>query len=137
MKLGTRAFLIAQHNMMGAYLTLLSLRQTCMESGEVCRPYGLTFEQILPLIKEGFAVRRNGWNGKGLMVFKQIPAHITSNIIPKMQSLPDEAKRLIMGAKGYIDYTCQCLIYNPETGRADSWVPSIADIFANDWELVE
>ena len=54
-----------------------------------------------------------------------------------MQSLLDEAKRLIMGAKGYIDYTCQCLIYYPETGRADSWVPSIADIFANDWELVE
>lgn len=137
MKLGARAFLIAQLNMMGAYLTLLKLRQESMEKGEDCHPSGLNFEQILPLIKEGFAVRRNGWNGKGLMVFKQVPAHITSNIIPKMQSLPNEAKRLIMGAKGYIDYTCQCLIYNPETGRADSWVPSVADIFANDWELVE
>lgn len=137
MKLGTRAFLVAQLNMMGAYLTLLKLRQESMEKGADCHPNGLSFEQILPLIKEGFAVRRNGWNGKGLMVFKQVPAHITSNIIPKMQSLPDEAKRLIMGAKGYIDYTCQCLIYNPETGRADSWVPSVADIFANDWELVE
>lgn len=137
MKLGARAFLIAQLNMMGAYLTLLKLRQESMEKGEDCHPSGLNFEQILPLIKEGFAVRRNGWNGKGLMVFKQIPAHITSNIIPKMQSLPDEAKRLIIEAKGYIDYTCQCLIYNPETGRADSWVPSVADIFANDWELVE
>lgn len=137
LKLGTRAFLIAQLNMMGAYLTLLKLRQESMTAGVDCHPSGLSFEQILPLIKEGFAVRRNGWNGKGLMVFKQIPAHITSNIIPKMQSLPDEAKRLIMDSKGHIDYTCQCLIYNPETGRADSWVPSVADIFANDWELVE
>ena len=137
LKLGTRAFLIAQLNMMGAYLTLLKLRQESMKAGVDCHPSGLSFEQILPLIKEGFAVRRNGWNGKGLMVFKQIPAHITSNIIPKMQSLPDEAKRLIMDSKGHIDYTCQCLIYNPETGRADSWVPSVADIFANDWELVE
>lgn len=137
LKLGTRAFLIAQLNMMGAYLTLLKLRQESMTAGVDCHPSGLSFEQILPLIKEGFAVLRNGWNGKGLMVFKQIPAHITSNIIPKMQSLPDEAKRLIMDSKGHIDYTCQCLIYNPETGRADSWVPSVADIFANDWELVE
>lgn len=137
LKLGTSAFLIAQLNMMGAYLTLLKLRQESMTAGVDCHPSGLSFEQILPLIKEGFAVRRNGWNGKGLMVFKQIPAHITSNIIPKMQSLPDEAKRLIMDSKGHIDYTCQCLIYNPETGRADSWVPSVADIFANDWELVE
>ena len=135
--LGTRASLVAQLNMMGAYLTLLKLRQESMEKGEDCHPKGLNFEQILPLIKEGFAVRREGWNGKGLMVFKQIPARITSNIIPKMQSLPDEAKGLIIVTKGYIDYTCQCLIYNPETGRADSWVPSIADIFANDWELVE
>ena len=121
---------------MGAYLTLLSLRQSCMEGGEVCHPYGLSFEQILPLIKEGFAVRRNGWNGKGLMVFKQVPAHITDEIIPKMQSLPDEAKRLILASKGHIDYTSQCLIYNTNTGRADSWVPSISDVFADDWEVV-
>lgn len=135
--LGTRAFLLAQFHMMGAYQNLLCLRQSCMEGNEDCRPWGLSFEQILPLIKEGYAVRRNGWNGKGLMVFKQVPAHITSDIIPKMQSLPDEAKRLILEHGDHIDYTCQCLIFNPATGRADSWVPSIADVFANDWELVE
>lgn len=137
LELGTRACLLSQLNMMAAYLTLLSLRQCDMENEKDSHPSGLSFEQILPLIKEGFAVRRNGWNGKGLMVFKQVPAHITSDIIPKMQSLPEEAKRLILASKGYIDYTCQCLIYNPETGRADSWVPSISDIFAYDWELVK
>lgn len=137
LELGTRAFLIAQHNVMGAYLTLLSLRQSCMEGGEVCHPYSLSFEQILPLIKEGFAVRRNGWNGKGLMVFKQVPAHIGSDIIPKMQSLPDEAKRLILESGDHIDYVSQCLIFNPETGEANSWVPSISDVFAHDWELVK
>lgn len=137
LELGTRAFLIAQHNVMGAYLTLLSLRQSCMEGGEMCHPYGLSFEQILPLIKEGFAVRRNGWNGKGLMVFKQVPAHIGSDVIPNMQSLPEEAKRLILESGDHIDYVSQCLIFNPETGEANSWVPSISDIFAHDWELVK
>lgn len=134
--LGPRAMLLAQFHAMCAYNNLLDLRQSCMEGGVDCMPYGLSFEQILPLLRDGYAIRRNGWNGKGLMVFKQVPAHITSEIIPKMQSLPDEAKRLILAHGDHIDYTCQCLIFNPETGRADSWLPSISDVFATDWELV-
>ena len=62
---------------------------------------------------------------------------IESDIIPKMQSLPQSAKDLILKGKGFIDYTSQCLIYNENTGRADSWVPSISDVFAEDWEIVE
>lgn len=135
--LGTRAMLLAQFHMMGAYTNLLNLRQSCMEGGVYCHPFGLSFEQILPLLREGFAIRREGWNGAGLMVFKQVPAHITSDIIPKMQSLPDEAKRLVLEAGDRIDYASQCLIFNPATGEANSWVPSISDVFANDWQLVE
>lgn len=71
------------------------------------------------------------------MVFKQIPAHIESDIIPKMQSLPQSAKDLILKGKGFIYYTSQCLIYNENTGSADSWVPSISDVFADDWEIVD
>lgn len=134
--LGTRAFLIAQFNTMCAYLNLAALRQSCMEGNEECRPSGLSFEQILPMLREGFSIRRAGWNGKGLMAFKQVPAHIDGTIIPKMQSLPQSAKDQIMKHTAFIDYTSQCLIYNSQTGRADSWVPSISDVFANDWEVV-
>lgn len=137
LELGTRATLIAQDHMMGAYLKLLCLRESCMAGNIDCQLRDLTFEQILPLIKECFAVRRNGWNGKGLMVFKQVPTHIGSDIIAKMQSLPDEAKRLILDSGDHIDYVSQCLIFNPETGEANSWVPSISDVFAHDWELVK
>ena len=49
----------------------------------------------------------------------------------------ESAKDLILKGKGFIDYTSQCLIYNENTGRADSWVPSISDVFAEDWEIVE
>lgn len=34
----------------------------------------------------------------------------------------------------HIDYTNQMLIINPD-GRADSWVPSSSDVFAEDWEV--
>lgn len=96
----------------------------------------MTFGDAIEVLKQGGAIRRTNWNGKGLFVIKQVPAHIESDIIPKMQSLPQSAKDLILKGKGFIDYTSQCLIYNENTGRADSWVPSIADVFADDWEIV-
>ena len=96
-----------------------------------------SFSEAIKLLQKGKALRRSGWNGKNLFVIKQVPAHIESDIIPKMQSLPQSVKDLILNGKGFIDYTSQCLIYNGNTGRADSWVPSISDVFAEDWELVE
>lgn len=96
----------------------------------------MSFGMAIEALKFGFAIRRKGWNGKGLFIIKQVPAHITEEIIPKMQSLPQSAKDLILKSKGFIDYTSQCLIYNENTGRADSWAPSISDVFAEDWEIV-
>lgn len=96
-----------------------------------------SFSEAIKLLQKGKALRRSGWNGKNMFVIKQVPAHIESDIITKMQSLPQSAKDLILNGKGFIDYTSQCLIYNGNTGRADSWVPSISDVFADDWEIVE
>lgn len=95
----------------------------------------MNFGDAIDVLKQGGAIRRKGWNGKGLFVVKQIPAHISEEIIPKMQSLPQSAKDIIMARENkVIDYTNQMLIINPD-GRADSWVPSVSDIFAEDWEI--
>ena len=104
---------------------------------EVKEETPICFGDAIDVFKQGGAIRRKGWNDKWVFVIKQIPAHIESDIIPKMQSLPQSAKDLILKGKGFIDYTSQCLIYNENTGRADSWVPSISDVFADDWEIVQ
>ncbi len=97
----------------------------------------VNFGGAIELLKSGLAVRRKGWNGKGLFVVKQVPSHITEDIIPKMQSLPQIAKDILMKRENpHIDYTNQMLIINPD-GRADSWVPSSSDVFAEDWEIVD
>lgn len=111
------AFLLAlQCNLMDSYCEILGKRiddamgepYTPMEK----IPFGVAIEAL----KFGLAIRRRGWNGKGLFVVKQVPAHINSDVIPKMQSLPQSAKDLIMSGKGFIDYTSQMLIY--KIGRA-------------------
>lgn len=97
---------------------------------------GMNFGEVIEALKTGLAVRRKGWNGKGLFIVKQVPSYITGDIIPNMQSLPQSAKDIIMARKEpHIDYTNQMLIINPD-GRADSWVPSSSDVFAEDWELL-
>ena len=97
----------------------------------------MKFSEIIEALEQGRVVRRSGWNGKSIVVFKQVPAKIPAEIIPKMQSVPVDAKEIILSTAGHIDYTSQCLIYNTVTGRADSWVPSVSDIFADDWAIVD
>ena len=97
----------------------------------------MKFSEIIEALEQGKVVRRAGWNGKSIVVFKQVPAQIEASIIPKMQSLPVDAKEVILSTAGHIDYTSQCLIYNMVTGRADSWVPSISDVFADDWSIID
>lgn len=94
------------------------------------------FGSVINFLKEGKACRRSGWNGKGLFIVKQIPSHIEKEIIPKMQSLPQIAKDILMSRENpHIDYTNQMLIINSD-GIANSWVPSSSDIFAEDWEVI-
>ena len=126
-----------QHRIMSRYINVLECRIGRLDGSPEAPLHQMSFGDAIEILKQGGAIRRSGWNGKGLMVFKQVPAHIESDIIPKMQSLPHSAKDLILKGKGFIDYTSQCLIYNENTGRADSWVPSISDVFAEDWEIVE
>ncbi len=133
------AFLLSlQRDLMGRYAAILEQR-TAISKGEtnITTLPRMSFGIAIQALKFGLAIRRSGWNGKGLFVVKQVPAHIGSDVIPKMQSLPQSAKDLILKGKGFIDYASQCLIYNENTGRADSWGPSISDVFAEDWEIVQ
>jgi hypothetical protein len=134
-----QALLKAQYNAMSEYYMLLVSRMTYMEDGVLLLKHlSFPFAVAISLLDAGCALRREGWNGTGLYVVQQIPAHIEGEqAIRNMQSLPQSAKDLITSTKGHIDYISQCLIYNENTGRADSWCPSISDVFACDWQLVQ
>ena len=46
-----------------------------------------------------------------MLIVKQVPSHITGEIIPNMQSLPQSAKDILMSRENpHIDYTNQMLI---------------------------
>lgn len=96
----------------------------------------LTFGLAIEALKGGKCVTREGWNGKGLFIFKQVPCAIDNSIIPKMQSVPDAAKEILTTRNQEpIYYSNQMVIVKPD-GTIDSWVPSSSDIFAEDWVLL-
>lgn len=98
-----------------------------------------TFGQALESLKRGNLIARKEWGGKCFIV-KQINSDIASDIVPKMQSLPDAAKTEISKhGDGSIHYREQCLVVYPDAEfgcMATNYVPDWQDMFANDWVVV-
>lgn len=122
-----------QKTEMEAYVKTLQDRLADDLTDDNTAPYEFSFGVAIELLKEGCAMKRKGWNGKNMFIVKQIPCTINEDIIPGMQSLPDSAKAELLNTTKKIEYTNQNLIINTETGRADSWVPSSSDMYAEDW----
>ena len=108
-----------QQVVMGNYVKTLECRIGCLDGAPNAPFNQMSFGVAIEALKFGLAIRRKGWNGKRLWVIKQVPAHIESNIVPKMQSLPQSAKDLILKGKGFIDYTSQCLCLLYTSDAAD------------------
>lgn len=91
---------------------------------------GMNFGIALELLKKGFKVAREGWNGKGMFVVYQ---KAYPNGIPCNKQTA-EAWGLNEGdlfrCNPYLQIKCV-------DGSHSMWVPSINDILAEDWVVVE
>ena len=96
----------------------------------------LAIGEFVKALNDRLCLTRSGWNGGNLFVCKQVPSQIPSDIVSKLQSLPDSAKALLLNTNSSIKYNNQCLIVNLATGDVNSWVPSSSDLFATDWKVV-
>ena len=67
----------------------------------------MTFAEILPFLKEGFAVRRDCYDAS-FIIFKQIPATIDDASIVK--SIPSRVKTILTKHDLGIDYQDQYLL---------------------------
>ncbi len=83
-------------------------------------------------LKKGKMVARTGWNGKGLFVFRQVPAQVPMSIIPKMSSLPQSVKDEFIKRAKDISYSDQLALVKPDNSIS-GWSPSTNDTLAEDW----
>lgn len=83
----------------------------------------LTFSDTLLLLKRGYKMARNGWNGKGLFVF----------LVPGSTFKVNRAPLLGIYEEGTeINYHAHIDIKSAN-GEIVPWHPSQTDILANDW----
>lgn len=89
----------------------------------------MKFENVLPLLKDGEKAFRLGWNGRGMYVVRQkgYPDGIPSN------KQTAEAWDLKEGDLFKVEPYLQIKNAN---GSHAMWVPSVGDIFAEDWEII-
>lgn len=86
----------------------------------------IDFGGALKALKEGKAVAREGWNGKGLFIYlvEGGDYQVQMDIV-----------KSIAGEKGTLHYNPYLAIRNVD-GNISTWVPSINDCLAEDWHTV-
>lgn len=98
----------------------------------------MSFGEALQALETGRCVRRESWIGDKFVV-KQIDSDIPAEVVPKIQSLPDSAKKIINKThREDIHYRNQCLmiVQDTETSVATNYVPDWNDMFAKDWMVL-
>lgn len=85
----------------------------------------MKFGMVLEEAKQGKKIFRQGWNGKGMLVY-YVPAN-------SYKSLTNVAKKEFGETTNYNPY----LAIKNVDGSVSTWVPSINDVLAEDWEIIK
>jgi hypothetical protein len=87
----------------------------------------MTFGLAIEALKRGHRVARAGWNGKGMFVYL-VPA----NTYPAQTG----AAKAFFGEGALVPYNAYMALKGVD-GRVSTWVPSVTDTLAEDWQIVE
>lgn len=87
----------------------------------------MSFGHAIVMLKAGKRVARAGWNGKGMFVYLVPPA-----------SYPVQtgAAKAFFGENSLVPYNAYLAIKNVDD-TVSTWVPSINDVLADDWTLLD
>jgi hypothetical protein len=88
--------------------------------------YTSTFQGALAALKDGKRVARTGWNGKGMFAYMVPPA-----------SYPVQtgAAKAHFGEGSLVPYNAYFALKDVDE-TVSTWVPSISDLLAEDWEVL-
>lgn len=102
----------------------------------------MKFGEVVDLLHSGGLARRTSWDDDNIFVFMQVPSIIKAEIVPKMQSLPQDAKDYFQSQFddesaqiNTICYSNQLAIVH-KSNLIEGWAPSPADVLATDWAIL-
>jgi hypothetical protein len=99
-----------------------------------------TFGQAIGSLKNGFLVRRQGWNGKGMFLFMRPFDTLPDKMITEqVKSLPWNFKEWVRHhpneehSRFFTQYIC---MKAADGSIVNGWLASQTDMLTDDWELV-
>ncbi len=99
----------------------------------------MKFSEVLDALKEGKSLTNARLSYKGGFIVRQVPQSISKEIVPKMTSLPEEAKEFLKD-RGDIRFHDQVLLFlwSPmqEAYMVTSYIPTWYDIFDETWTIL-
>lgn len=121
-------------------------RQEAQQRGEVCGSQaaialhsttGFSFGKALELLKDGNAVRRAGWNGKGMLICLEKGSSDFREDLPIPVQIDGVPRRLFnKGDRGTVTRLPHIAMRTASGSTVNGWLASQADMLAEDWVLV-
>ncbi len=103
----------------------------------------MKYEEVFQLMENGGMVRRESWKENIKFVFRQVPATISKDIVPKMQSLPQAVKDYFQTTFDNPKEQISAIYYSNQfaiVGQSNmicGWMPMDEDFRADDWIEVD
>jgi hypothetical protein len=99
--------------------------------------------QAVEALKEGKRVRCFEWDSSKKFVFMQVPATINSEIVPKMQSIPDSVKAYFKGTFESESEQIDAIYYMNQialvglSNSVESYSPTCRDLLSESWVILD
>jgi len=97
----------------------------------------MNFGNAIAAMNNGHMVRREGWNGKGMFIYKTIGNTVSKDFIPKFASLPASVKAFLQARDEDVVFQSSITMYTAQAVMQPGWLASQADILSEDWEIFE
>jgi len=103
------------------------LSQNMQQGSIMPTQYAPSFQGALTALKDGRRVARSGWNGKGMFAY-MVPA----------ASYPAQtgAAKAHYGDNALVPYNAYFALKGVDN-TVSTWVPSVSDLLAEDWEVLQ
>ncbi|MBB6622039.1 DUF2829 domain-containing protein [Clostridium gasigenes] len=85
----------------------------------------MTFGKAVECLKDEYKVAREGWNGKGMFVY-----YVPAKQYPTNTKIAKKEFGEVANYNPYLAIRCV-------DKSVSTWVPSINDVLAEDWEVIE
>ena len=96
----------------------------------------LSFGKAIEALKAGQVITREGWNEKGIWLYKTVGNTVPKFFIPNFTSLLEAVKHKLLALDVDVVFKPQITMFTAEQEMQPGWLAAQADILAEDWMIL-